>query len=131
MAMTTLTRTGTTMPATRRDERYAPAHTLAPLVDVYETDEMYVLLADMPGVQPDGLDVIAERDSLTIRGRVERPAAEPDYQEFELSDYYRAFTLSEDLESDKVTAVLRDGVLRVEIPKSPRVKPKKIAVRTE
>jgi len=129
--MTTLTRTGTTMPATRRDERYAPAHTLAPPVDVYETDEMYVLLADMPGVQPDGLDVIAERDSLTIRGRVERPAAEPDYQEFELSDYYRAFTLSEDLESDKVTAVLRDGVLRVEIPKSPRVKPKKIAVRTE
>jgi HSP20 family molecular chaperone IbpA len=128
--MTTLT-PSTTAPATRREERYAPAHTLAPLVDVYETDDMYVLLADMPGVQPDGLDVIAERDSLTIRGRVERPASEPDYREFELADYYRAFTLSEDLESDKVSAILRDGVLRVEIPKSPQVKPKKIQVRTE
>ncbi len=128
--MTTLT-TSTTAPVTRREERYAPAHTLAPLVDVYETDDMYVLLADMPGVTPEGLDVLAERDSLTIRGRVERSAAEPDYREFDLADYYRAFSLSEDLESDKVAATLRDGVLRVEIPKSPRVTPKKIQVRTE
>jgi HSP20 family molecular chaperone IbpA len=128
--MTTLT-TSTTAPVTRREERYAPAHTLAPLVDVYETDDMYVLLADMPGVTPEGLDVLAERDSLTIRGRVERPAAEPDYREFDLADYYRAFSLSEDLESDKVAATLRDGVLRVKIPKSPRVTPKKIQVRTE
>ena len=100
-------------------------------MDVYETDEMYVVLADMPGVNAEGLDVVAERDSLTIRGRVERSATEPDYREFELADYYRAFTLSEDLESDKVAATLRDGVLRVEIPKSPRVTPKKIQVRTE
>ena len=128
--MTTLT-TSTTAPVTRRDERYAPAHTLAPLVDVYETDDMYVVLADMPGVTPEGLDVLAERDSLTIRGRVDRAAAEPDYREFELADYYRVFSLSEDLESDKVAATLRDGVLRVEIPKSPRVTPKKIQVRTE
>ena len=128
--MTTLT-TSTTAPVTRRDERYAPAHTLAPLVDVYETDDMYVLLADMPGVTPEGLDVLAERDSLTIRGRVDRAAAEPDYREFELADYYRVFSLSEDLEADKVAATLRDGVLRVEIPKSPRVTPKKIQVRTE
>jgi HSP20 family protein len=125
------TTTTTPVPATRPEARQAAVQTIAPLVDVYETDQMYVLLADMPGVQADGLDVVAERDSLTIRGRVERTGAMTDYQEFDLGDYYRAFTLSGDLEADKVSATLRDGVLRVEIPKSARVQPKKISVKTE
>jgi len=85
----------------------------------------------MPGVAPDGLEVIAERGDLVVRGRVEPPATTPDYQEFELANYYRAFTLTEDLDTAGITAVLRDGVLRVEIPKSPRLQPKKIPVRTE
>jgi HSP20 family protein len=125
------TTTTTPAPATRQEARRAAAQTIAPMVDVYETDQMYVLLADMPGVQADGLDVVAERESLTIRGRVDRTGPEPDYQEFDLGDYYRAFTLSGDLEADKVSATLRDGVLRVEIPKSARVQPRKIAVKTE
>ena len=79
----------------------------------------------------DGLDVEAERGTLVIRGRVERPATPPDYQEFELADYQRAFTLTEDLDTDGTSATLRDGVLRVEIPKSPKMQPKKIPVRTE
>jgi HSP20 family molecular chaperone IbpA len=100
-------------------------------VDIYEADTEFVILADMPGVTSEGLEVIAERDSLVIRGRVERPETTPDYQEFELADYHRAFTLTEDLDTEGVKATLRDGVLRVEIPKSPRVQPKKIPVRTE
>jgi HSP20 family molecular chaperone IbpA len=100
-------------------------------VDICETDKAYVLLADMPGVEPAGLDVQAERDTLVIRGRVVRPETEPDYQEFELADYHRTFTLTEDLDTDGISATLRNGVLRVEIPKSPRVRPKKIPVRTE
>ena len=52
-------------------------------------------------------------------------------REFELADYHRRFILTEDLDAERITAVLRDGVLRVEIPKSPRVQPKKIPVRTE
>jgi HSP20 family molecular chaperone IbpA len=92
---------------------------------------MVVLLADVPGVTADGVDVTAERDTLTIRGRVESLPAEPDYQEFELRDYYRSFTLTQDLEADRVTATLRDGVLRVEIPKSARVQPKRIPVKAD
>jgi HSP20 family protein len=107
------------------------ARTMAPLVDIYEAEKAFVLLADMPGVAPDGLDVVAERDTLIIRGRVDRPASVPDYQEFELANYHRAFTLTEDLDAAGITAMLRDGVLRVEIPKSPRVQPKKIPVRAE
>jgi len=55
----------------------------------------------------------------------------PTTRRFELADYYRAFSLTEDLDADNTTATLRDGVLRVEIPKSPRTQPKKIPVRTE
>ena len=106
--------------------------TVSPPVDVYETDTGYVILADMPGVRADGLEVIAERDELTIRGRVDRQEeAPPNYREFELSNYYRAFTLTQDLETNDVSATLRDGVLRVEIPKSARLRPKKIQVHAE
>jgi HSP20 family molecular chaperone IbpA len=107
------------------------ARTVAPLVDIYEAEKAFVLLADMPGVAPEGLDVVAERDTLIIRGRVDRSAATPDYQEFELANYHRAVLLTEDLDTAGINATLRDGVLRVEIPKSPHVEPKKIPVRTE
>jgi len=128
--------TTTTMPET--SQKPAPPQasprttgTVAPRVDIYESDKAYVLLADMPGVAPDGLEVLAEDDELVIQGRVNRPPVPPDYQEFELADYYRAFTLTEDLDATDVTATLRDGVLRVEIAKSGRAQPKKIPVRTE
>jgi HSP20 family molecular chaperone IbpA len=129
MATTTTDMTTTAAPA--RTETGRTVGTIAPRVDIYETDTAYVLLADMPGVTPDGLDVVAERESLIIRGRVERSAATPDYQEFELADSHRAFTLTEDLDVDRTTATLRDGVLRVDIPKSPQVQPKKIPVRAD
>jgi HSP20 family molecular chaperone IbpA len=106
--------------------------TVAPRVDIYETDTGYVLLADMPGVKADGVDVTAERDELIIRGRVDpRPSGTGEYQEFELGNYQRTFVLTEDLEMSTVSATLRDGVLRVEVPKSARVQPKKIPIRVE
>ena len=126
--------TMTTTPAaasTRPDRPERAVRAISPPVDIYETEKTYVLLADMPGVAPGGLEVVAERDELIVRGRVERPATAPDYQEFELEDYYRAFRLTEDLDTDGISAMLRDGVLRVEIPKSLGVQPKKIPVWTE
>ena len=116
---------------TRRESGQRAVRTVAPRVDIFETDKAYVLVADMPGVGPDGLDVEAERDTLVIRGRVDPPATRPDYQEFELADYFRTFSLTQDLDIDGISATLRDGVLRVEIPKLPQVQPKKIPVRTE
>jgi HSP20 family molecular chaperone IbpA len=135
--MTTMTATKSPASPQKADRREAPeraTRTVMPPVDIYEVDKAFVLVADIPGVHPEGLEVVAERDTLTIRGRVERPAPRPDYpdyQEFELADYYRAFNLTEDLDTSVVTATLRDGVLRVEIPKSAKLQPKKIAVRTE
>lgn len=129
--MTTNTAPSTTPTASRPRTADRTAGIVAPAVDIYETDKAFVLLADMPGVARDGLDVVAERNELVIRGRVDPPASTPDYQEFELASYYRTFTLTDDLDTEGISATLRDGVLRVEIPKSPKVQPKKIPVRTE
>jgi HSP20 family protein len=129
--MATMTMNTTQTPTRREPPMERSARTISPRVDIYETDKAYVLVADMPGVAPDGLDVEAERETLVIHGRVERPETPPDYQEFELADYHRTFALTEDLDTAGITATLKDGVLRVEIPKSPEMQPKKIPVRTE
>lgn len=107
------------------------SNTVAPPADIYETEKTYVVVVDLPGVAPAGLSVEAERGTLVIRARVERASTPPEYQEFQLTDYYRAFTLTEDLDTDGITAALRDGVLRVEVPKSIHMQPRKIPVATE
>lgn len=126
---TTMTTSAPPAPA-RRENGERALRTISPAVDIYETDKAYVLLADLPGVGPSGLDVVAERDQLIIHGRVEHSSTTPDYREFELADYHRVFTLTEDLDTDGINATLRDGVLRVQIPKSVGVQPKKIPVQT-
>jgi HSP20 family molecular chaperone IbpA len=132
MATTTMSR-----PSTRARDRndtievVQTTRTVVPRVDIYETDTAYLLLADMPGVASGGLEVTADRDELTIRGHVEPAKHTPDHQEFELADYHRIFVLTEDLDTASITATLKDGVLRVEVPKHPRLQPKKISVRAE
>ena len=120
------------MPTDRQvPRRTTGSRVSSPRCDIVETDKSFLLFADMPGVLTEGLEVIAERGDLVIRGRV-GPRAEPaTYREFELTDYFRAFRLTEDLEPDGILATLRDGVLRVEIPKSARVQPRRITVRAE
>jgi len=100
-----------------------------PAVDVYETDTGHVLLADMPGVHSDGLDIQLEHDRLTVRGRVgEGDQERPHHEEFRLRDYYRAFTLTDEMDTEKISATLTDGVLRIELPKSARAQVRKIPV---
>jgi len=103
-------------------------HTMPP-VDIYETDTAHVLLADMPGVQSEGLDIQVEHDRLTVRGRVGEGGQErPHHQEFVLRDYYRAFTLTDEIDTENINATLSDGVLRIELPKSARAQVRKIPV---
>lgn len=105
--------------------------TLAPPIDIYETEAAFLLFADMPGVAPDGLEVIVERNTLRVRGRTGEMSGEPEYQEFELGEYRSTFAITDDLDTERISATLRDGVLRVEIPKSERLRPKKIPVAAE
>jgi HSP20 family molecular chaperone IbpA len=127
MATTTAAETPTHAQREGKRRRVAPQ---APRVDIYETADAYVLVADVPGLTSDTLELITESDSLIIRGEAgESPAA--DYQEFVLGAYYRSFTLSDDLDTERATATLDSGVVRIEIPKSARVKPKRIPIRTD
>lgn len=125
------TPTATLPRSATRESTERSTRTIAPPVDIFENDQSFVVLADLPGVGPDGLEVITERDTLTIRGRTDRPAEEPDYQEFVLSDYRRTFALTEDLDVSQVSATLKDGVLRIQIAKSPRLQPKRIPITSD
>ncbi|MBN1420074.1 MAG: Hsp20/alpha crystallin family protein [Planctomycetes bacterium] len=113
------------LPATREAARY-----LAPAVDIYETEAGLTLVADMPGVMKDGLDIRVKDGVLTIVGEV-GPAkrTDPSYQEYELASYFREFILSDEVDADKIGAELKHGVLTVQLPRAERAKPKKIEVR--
>ena len=113
-------------------ERTRTRRVYVPRTDIYETGEALVLVADMPGVAPDGLDVTLEGRELTIRGRTRDVAPEgysPVHREYEAGDYERAFTLSEDIDAGKIEARLRDGVLRLTLPKAGPAQARRIQVQ--
>jgi HSP20 family molecular chaperone IbpA len=105
--------------------------TVMPVTDVFETATGFTIVADMPGVAPDRLEVTAEREALTIRGRVIRPSQPPRHREFDLADYAQTFTLTEDLDATRIRASLKDGVLRITIPRSATVQPRRIEIQND
>ncbi len=112
--------------------RRTAERTLVPPVDIYETAEGITLIADLPGVSPKTLDIRIEQDRLTIEGTVDLEMPEnlkPLYAEVHSSRYYRSFTLSPELNPEKVDAKLRHGVLTLSIPKREEFKPKRIEVK--
>jgi HSP20 family molecular chaperone IbpA len=112
---------------TRAEERY-----IQPPVDIYETPDGLVLLADLPGVGPGDLDVRLEDNILTIRAKAKHAfEGEPIYREFELINFFRQFELSDQVDQGKITARLSHGVLTLELPKAEKAKPKQITVQVE
>ena len=110
---------------TPRPETY-----IAPNVNIFETQEGYVLQAEMPGVGKDGLDITLEGTEITITGRrnPENVAGETLFRERNTADYRRVFELDPAVDTSKVSAKIEQGVLTVTLPKSERVKPRRIAV---
>lgn len=108
------------------------ATTFMPSVDIFERDETTVITADMPGVAADDVDVTLERQVLTLRGKV-KPQAREGYRqlssEYRIGDYARIFTLSDDIDQAKINAEFKNGVLRLELPRSTETKPRKISVQ--
>ena len=110
-------------------EREAP--TMAPPVDVVEDAGGITLYADLPGVPKDGLDVRVDAETLTIEGEVglSMPTGiSASHAEVQLTRYRRTFTLSKELDAEKVDAEFQNGVLRLRIPKSQDAQPRRIAV---
>ena len=110
---------------TRESERF-----LIPPVDIYDTEDGLALVADMPGVDKKDLDINVAAGVLTIRGKVSREDPAPaTYQEFGLLDYYRQFRLTDEVDHDKISAEVNNGVLTLHLPKAEHAKPKKIDVK--
>lgn len=99
-----------------------------PLVDVYENDDQLLLLADMPGVDPDDLELRLEEGELSIRGTQHQPEGAND--SFVPLEFIRVFSVSPAIAPDKVTAELKAGVLRVELGKTEAAKPKRIQIQS-
>ena len=109
------------------------AHTLRPPVNIFEDVGGITLEADMPGVSKDGLALHVDRDSLLVEGDVkfEMPEGmEALHADIRSTRYSRNFALSSELDIDGIDATLKDGVLRLRIPKRAEVRPRKIEVRT-
>jgi len=119
-------RTDTQLPATRESDLY-----MSPAVDIYETEDGLTVVADVPGVDQDGLDINVEDKILTIRGRV-TPSNRPGLisAEFGMTNYFRQFRLSDEVDQEKIEASLEQGVLTLDLPKAERAKPRRIEVKT-
>ena len=112
-------------------EQTRPGVLFVPNVDIFETDKQITLLADMPGVSSENLNIDLRDNILTLSGEV-RPFEGADEKdliiEYEIGKYYRQFTLSEVIAQNKIDAQLKDGVLRLTLPKVEKAKPRTITV---
>jgi len=122
-----LIKNGSPAPAESEDRSV----TVAPRVDILETESEFLLVADLPGVKSDDVDLRFENGELTLHGS--RPApftgkgmAHCDHP---ARDYQRTFTVSDSIQADTIAAEMKNGVLTVRLPKVEAVKPRKIAVR--
>ncbi len=124
--------------ATQREQREGKAvqenrpaeHFVAPEVDIFETKDGYVLQAEMPGVNKQGLEIMLEGNTLTLVGRRSEvpPKAEWVYRESRPIHYRRVFELDPAIDAAKISAKMEQGILTLELPKAEKVKPRKIGI---
>ena len=109
----------------------ARAATITLRVDVLETEHEVYVLADMPGITTDQVDIRFEKGELSLHGRrsPSHTDKETPYQVYEGANYYRAFAVAETIAADKISAELKGGILTVKLPKVEAVKPRRIAVK--
>jgi HSP20 family molecular chaperone IbpA len=115
-------------------ERTKPGPSFTPAVDIFETDREITLVADIPGVKADNLEIDLRDNILTLAGEVaapEGPGEEDVLREYDTGKYLREFTLSEMIDQSKIEAELKDGVLRLTLPKLEAVSPRKVTVKVE
>jgi len=113
-------------------EQTKPGPVFTPAVDIFETEKEMTLLADLPGVKSNDLNIDLRDNVLTLTGDVTpwESAEEEDLLiEYEIGRYFRQFTLSEVIDQEKIDAQLNDGVLRLTLPKVAKATPRKISVK--
>jgi HSP20 family molecular chaperone IbpA len=119
-------------PAARQQQPQAQQQHVVPPVDVFENDSSITLLADLPGVAREQLQVRVDGETLVLEATAAPQGPDPMelvYGEARSPSYRRQFTLSRELDAGRIEAQLRDGVLRLTIPKAEEARPRRIQVQ--
>lgn len=107
-----------------------PEHYLSPPVDIYETADGFALVADLPGVSQDNLEVSVTHNVLTIKGHApQKLSGKARYQEFQLASVFRQFKLNNAFDTEQVHAELKNGVLQLRIPKAKAAVTRQIEIK--
>jgi len=115
----------------KKQESTVPARAFLPSTDIFETDQALTILMEMPGVAKEDLEIRVEDDVLSVEGRLDfakYAGMRPVYTEYNIGHYRRGFALSNKIDQDGISAEMRDGVLRLVLPKAEEAKPRRIAV---
>jgi len=117
---------------TEDTERTRDVRCFVPRSDIYELEDQIVIVADVPGAAEESIQVTVEKNVLTINAFVDQVAPEGyslSFAEYEVGDYSRSFRLSNEIDREKIEATVRDGVLRLYLPKAGEVRARKISVK--
>lgn len=113
-------------------ERTRDCTCFVPRADIYEVDEQIVIVADVPGADENSVDIVIEKNVLTINAYVNSTAPEGmalNFAEYEVGDYTRSFKLPDEIDQEKIEATVKDGVLRLYLPKAVGARTRKISVK--
>jgi HSP20 family protein len=111
----------------------ADAERQTPPIDIHDAPEGLVLEADLPGATESSLNIQLEDNVLSLQARVEPPVpadARLIHEEYRVGSFFRSFILSDEVERTRITAELKDGVLRLTLPKAERAKTRRIEIKT-
>ncbi|MBN2034383.1 MAG: Hsp20/alpha crystallin family protein [Deltaproteobacteria bacterium] len=115
-------------------EQMTPGLVFTPAVDIFETEKEITLVADMPGVKAGDLNIDLRENILSLSGDVKSPEKSDEVdvlREYRTGKYSRQFTLSQVIDQSKIDASMKDGVLRLRLPKIEAAMPRKIAVKAK
>jgi HSP20 family protein len=115
----------------KAQESTTPMRAFLPVTDIYETEQALTLVMEMPGVSKDGLVVNVDSSVLTIEGRINFDRYEglqPLYTEYNIGPYSRSFRLPSQIDQDRITAEITDGVVTLVLPKAEETRPRRITV---
>jgi len=115
----------------KKQEATFPTRMFLPATDIFESDHALTMLVEMPGVSKESVEVKVEGDILTIDGRIDFSKYEglqPLYTEYNVGNFSRTFQLSNEIEQAGIKAELKDGVMKLVLPKAERAKPRRIEI---
>jgi HSP20 family molecular chaperone IbpA len=112
-------------------ERTLGGTTYSPRFDIWENDDEMILYGDLPGVMPEDLEIRFENPVLTIHGKVSPRHNDIKFLhgEYGIGDFHRTFTVGDAIDTERISAELKNGVVTVHLPKSEKVKPRRIEVK--